>query len=370
MRRWRGVDKQRQPLPPTHDYYGLRAKVLAAFETMAIDQAQAMGVLDKTQDFAYGNPDRNQFLGFDGVVFAAPRKGPAPSVGQYTTGEGITVRGTKWGISSTRVDGQSRSRIITSLHHIHENLDGSYASEQAVVREVIPRLHATADGGMKGLLVDSVIRGNDVIALQRQGITVVNNPHAASNPKGGPGKRHNESRVEKSHLRRVVTHQNDFGNTCEHYIFAVGGEFLQALMNNMGEYQLERVEHLDYQQRWNRDGTRREYHRIRIACANGPAITERVSLFHTSPMSTDPDYNWGEVVRVYPPGSAAFKFLYGARNDTEVRHADLKARVKHLPRDVAGQELRLLGAAIASNALSWQIHLQAHGEPNVIDDTA
>ena len=50
---------------------------------MAIDQAQAMGVLDKTQDFAYGNPDRNQFLGFDGVVFAAPRKGPAPSVGQY-----------------------------------------------------------------------------------------------------------------------------------------------------------------------------------------------------------------------------------------------------------------------------------------------
>lgn len=60
--------------------------------------------------------------------------------------------------------------------------------------------------------------------------------------------------------------------------------------------------------------------------------------------------------------------LYGGRNDTEARHADLKARVKYLPRDVMGQELRLLGASVAINAIAWQVHLQAHGEKNVIDD--
>ena len=48
----------------------------------------------------------------------------------------------------------------------------------------------------------------------------------------------------------------------------------------------------------------------------------------------------------------------------------LKARVKHLPQDVAGQELRLLGAGMAINAIAYQVHLQAHGLPNVIDDTA
>jgi len=33
-----------------------------------------------------------------------------------------------------------------------------------------------------------------------------------------------------------------------------------------------------------------------------------------------------------------------------------------------GQELRLLGASVAINAIAWQVHLQAHGEKNVIDD--
>lgn len=55
---------------------------------------------------------------------------------------------------------------------------------------------------------------------------------------------------------------------------------------------------------------------------------------------------------------------------TEARHADLKARVKHLPADAAGQHLRLLGGSIAKNALAWQTHLRVHGENNVIDDTA
>ncbi len=145
---------------------------------------------------------------------------------------------------------------------------------------------------------------------------------------------------------------------------------MQVITNSMGDQQLEQLEYVGYQQRLNADGTRREYHRVKVTCDQGQDFIERVPLFHTSPTSNDPDANWGEYVRVYPPGGAAFKYLYGARNDTEARHHDLKARVKHLPEDVAGQQLRLLGAAIANNALSWQAHLREHAKSNVIDDTA
>lgn len=57
-------------------------------------------------------------------------------------------------------------------------------------------------------------------------------------------------------------------------------------------------------------------------------------------------------------------------NDTESRHTNIKARAKYLPIDVPGHELRLLGAAMTMNAVAWQLHLQAHGEANVLDDTA
>lgn len=93
-------------------------------------------------------------------------------------------------------------------------------------------------------------------------------------------------------------------------------------------------------------------------------------LFHTDPTSSDPDYNWGEVSRVFAPGTPEFAYLYGQRNDTEARHADLKRRITYMPKSVAGQELRLLGAALAINAVALQAHLRHHDRPNVLDDTA
>jgi hypothetical protein len=68
--------------------------------------------------------------------------------------------------------------------------------------------------------------------------------------------------------------------------------------------------------------------------------------------------------------SARREPLYGARNDTEARHADLKSRIKYLPPDVPGQDLRMLGAMVTANALAWQVHLQAREQPNVFDGTA
>lgn len=182
VRRFRGVDLKNNPLDKTHEYYGLRDAIHDAFRRASIDQAQAMGVLRTDQQFVYGNPDRNQFIGFDGVVFAVRNHRTADTVDTHRTGTGHDATGSKFGLFSMRVDGQRHSRVIFDLAHIHKRLDGSHASEQDVIRELTVPLTALTDGGAKGLLVDSVARGELVTHLQRHGITVVNYPHAKSNP--------------------------------------------------------------------------------------------------------------------------------------------------------------------------------------------
>lgn len=67
---------------------------------------------------------------------------------------------------------------------------------------------------------------------------------------------------------------------------------------------------------------------------------------------------------------ADFRYLYGARNDTESRHVDLKSRITYLPPDIPGQDLRMLSAMVTANAWAWQVHLQAREQPNVFDGTA
>ena len=148
--------------------------------------------------------------------------------------------------------------------------------------------------------------------------------------------------------------------------------------DEFGEPDVEHLTIVDYFQRPNENDTRREYFTVRIPCTRGGDFTTDVPLFHTDTKGRDtkgrdhkrpvtkhpdPEYNWGEVMRVYPPSSPEFKYLYGARNDTEARHNDLKARIKNFPSDVPGQELRLLGAAIMINACAWAVHLQAQANP-------
>jgi hypothetical protein len=419
---WRGHDKQRKPLAPGHGYYGIRPLVLEAFRRNAVDQAQAMGVLDPGAKFFYRKADRNQFVGVDGVVHPTSKKRKSPSSALHSTGVG-PVFGSKYTIFSVRVDGQYMSRVILDFKHTRKGLAGSANDEAAAIREIAPTLrdlarrkrrdHDSAEwetyphSGMKGLLVDSVIRGRDVIDLHRDGIIVINYPHAASNPDGGPGKRLNPTRREKSALRTIATHLDTNGDPCEHPIYANGGELVQLLTAANGTDIIQVLPVVDYEvrqaakkktpptgQRTGKPGTktaarataraagkaaeqrslnRREYLIVTVPCRSTSVnldFTCRVPLFHTPDVSGDPEVNWGEVCRIYPVGSAEFKYLYSGRNDTEARHADLHRRTLHFPADVPGQELRLLGAALAINAVSWQVHLQAHSEDNVLDDTA
>lgn len=382
--RWRGVAKPPRPFPKNHPlhgvkrpgvpfpighpYYGIRDKAFATLRKAGISQAHAMGILHPDNPFAYAKPDRNLFVGADGVVMKCSPK--SASTALHSTGVG-PVHGTKYTVFSTRISGQYMSRLIFDLVHTHKEHPGSQRDEKDAVLDVMPELLRLSKGGIRGLLVDSAVRGSAVTTLHRQGIRVINYPHAQSNSNGGAGRRLDPGRVEKSKLRYIASHTNHLNQNCEHPIFAVGGEFMELVMNGDGTDAARALDIRDYEHRQS-NGVHRERLLLHIPdCAFGDAFDVMVPLFHDNPVSTAPrGENWGEVVRLYPPGSKRFKYLYGARNDTEARHADLKARVKHLPHDVLGQELRLLGAAMSINAIAWQVHLQAHGLPNVLDDTA
>lgn len=367
--KWRGRDKTGQSVPPGHPWHRLRQRIIARFEAISTVQAQQMGLLDPQLDFQYQRPLRSQYAGFDGTVMPVSRRHKGDPAREWKTGDGRTVYGSKYTIASTRVSGEAHSRVFLAFAQTGKSRDSVYPDEEKAVLDMATRLRDLSDGGLKGIVVDSAIRGHAVSHLQRQSLTVVNYPHAQSNPDGGPGKRLTTTRQEKNHLRRISIHTDENGTPCEHFIYAFGGELVQLVETDEG-HTIARLPVTKYEQRRNSDGSRREYKTVQIDCDIAGPYAERVALFHTDATSTDPAYNWGEVVRVFAPSSAEFQYLYGARNDTEARHADLKSRIKYLPPDVAGQDLRMLAAMVTANAVAWQVHLQARQQANIFDGTA
>ena len=369
---WRGVDKKGNRLPSTSPWHGLRRRIMARFRELSIQQAQAMGALPPGSEFFFKDPNPLNFIGVDGSVWPLARKGKTPSASEHGVGGNTkNVYGSKYTLFSIRIVGQYLSRLIFDFTHTGKDKEHSLANDEAAAISLIaPELQALTNGGMLGIVVDSVIRGDAVTELQRRhGLIVVNHVYAESNPDGKAGKRHNATRKEKSHLRSTLRHIGKANIACEHPLFLYGGHLVEMVTDGDGHDQPRKVEIIKYLRYRNKDGSWREYHHVKIPCPLAPDgfITKRVALFHDA--EDDPKFNYGEYARTLPPHTDAFQRLYSTRNDTEARHADLKARTKFFPRDVPGQEVRLLGACIANNALALHVHLQAHGLPNAIDNT-
>lgn len=339
--RWRGLKKTAdgrfEPLVEGDPYYGVRQRVMLRFRELAVLQAMQMGLLGVDSRHSFHNPDPAAFIGVDGTVFPMPKrkKKDACSEPHSVGGQTKPRWGSKFTIFSARIPGQRYSRVILDFAHTGHAPGSAYSSESEATLAIAPAIRALSGDSVQGILVDSAIRGRDVVTLERGHLTVVNWPHAASNPDGGPGKRNGRGRVEKSHLRTVLTHGEKAHHLCAHRIYAVGGVLAELTTDAAGDPVLIKKARLSVKRRKNRDGTRREYHEIEITCPLAGDFSALIPLFHTDPTSSDPEANWGEVVRTYPPGSKEFTLLYGQRNDTEARHADIKSRIKHLPCNAA-----------------------------------
>ncbi len=378
---WKIVDNQLVPLDQQDDYYDVDERLVETFTPQAVLQAQNMGRFDPDQPFQHKDPDLSQHVHSDGTVFKAPKDKRDVDNSSYDTHDegGVPNKayGTKFAILSTRIQGQPHSRVICSFAHVGTDKLSAASQEAEACVGLVLELRDLSHGGVKGIIMDSALRGQGITGLQRQWITVTNYPHAEKNPNRSAGQRFSEGRVEKDHLAKVVEHYNN-GVPCYHYLYWYCGILLEKYVSSDGTPDVRHVEIPEYSARKNRGphdpkngiyAERREYFTVTINCTIENPVTTRVPLFHREAVEGVLEFNYGEYVRVFAPFSPQYIFLYACRNDTEARHAELKQRIKYMPRNVRGQRLRLLAAALAMNAINWQYHLQAHGEPNIFDNT-
>lgn len=386
LRKWRGQPTFDKDGNQTRNpWAGVRAAVIAQFRTDAMKLAQSLGYLNPNERLSWDNPRREQGVVYDGTVwsFRNALKATASTAPWNIGGpDGPLVTGSK--IVTATVRGKDHgSRVVLDILHSghHHSSEGTH--EAASIRLSLDRLRplaTTSTGktkkeGIRILIVDSVIRGQDVIDIQRSGVIVVNYPHAKSNPgrkdtkKGERAKRFNPTRKEHSQLRATIEHRDANGHLCIHPVMAIGGTLVHMTENSHGDYEPHPLTVINYERRPNADHTAwREYQNVVIPCHSGDLIA-RIALFQTDPNSTDPIANYGETVRVWSPSSPQAGYLYGRRNDSESWHNTLKHIIKRMNHDAADQLTRVLGVALAENATTKQRDLRQRGLANVLSDS-
>lgn len=374
LTRWRAqptLNMDGEEVP--HPWAGVRQAVFQQFRLDAMALAQELGYLDPDHALFWKNPDRTQAVVYDGTVFTfknATEADASCNVWHIGGPKGTRVVGSK--ITTAMVRGPEHgSRVILDVLHTGKHTASEGSDEAASIMLSLRRLTQIAHGGIKILIVDSVIRGQQVSEIQRDGIIVVNYPHAAANPDarktqaGKRRKRINPNRKEKSRLRDVVRHRDERGLPCVHPIYAVGGMLVHVTQDSDGEFHPHPVT-IEKYERQRDNKTVREYQIVAIPCGT-TVIRRRVPLFHDERGGLKG--NWGEFVRVWGPHTPQMAYLYGRRNDSESHFNALKDNTKWMLHDAADQLARVLGASLSENALTRQRARYNAGLPNAISDT-
>ncbi|MDA9802785.1 hypothetical protein N9C30_00290 [bacterium] len=175
--------------------------------------------------------------------------------------------------------------------------------------------------------------------------------------------RHADVDAETSQLRRICRHEFANGVPCEHSLYWLGVKLVERVIDVNGATTVAPATITEYYQRGVRTtgkeggvtafGPCHEYFTVTNACSSAGEFTEGTPPFHIGSISTDPDYDWGEVDRVFVPTITEGQFPRRAPNDNEARHTNPKALSKYLRIDVLRQGLRLLGAAVPMNSVTW-----------------
>ena len=156
-----------------------------------------------------------------------------------------------------------------------------------------------------------------------------------------------------------MSHVTPRGTRCEHALIVIGSVPHTRTLDDEGNETLVELEVVAGQQRTNKSGVRRSYHRYKVPCIHG-------QFQHTHRLYPDDEGRiiHGEVTRFYPTNTPQFYNLYGRRNATESWHAELK-RIRRRPpvRGIAMQSFYLSCMIVLQNARNIERMRRAAGPP-------
>ncbi|MCF8526552.1 MAG: hypothetical protein K9G80_03450 [Candidatus Nanopelagicales bacterium] len=349
----------------------VRGSAHEQFRSDACTRARTRGLFNADQPLRYNTIDPGQHIVFDGTVFA----GPATKQTTRADGEGFQLKsGTErvWGskvvFASTRSD-DYQSRLVLDYEQVTGQTATGVGDEAAATITSTLRLKEELPG-LRGVIVDSILRGKHLTHLAGHGVIVTNYPHAERNPDSKEGGRFAEGRIDKRTQLRTLTHKRPNKRTCTHTLVTVGAVIYQPVLNDEGNEVLQECPVTGYTQRRNPSGEHRYYLRVQVPCKHGDLTTD-LPLYHedNSPGAVH-GINRGEHLRFYPPNTANFHALYSRRNDSESYHRQIKQHLTRLPAyRVNRQSLFLLGMALVNNAATRAFEQQRNGEPNPLDGT-
>jgi hypothetical protein len=340
------------------------SKIREILREEAINQAQRMGLLPEDSPFSYRHLDLRQWVVSDGTIFKPPsnRKRKTKETQHIDDASGHHIKngrdsefGTQFALVSTRTLDR-HSRVVLDVEHVAPVVATKRSgNEGETIHRMVCQLKEEIPG-LRGLVVDSIIRGNRLVDLAERGVHVTNYPHAQSNPNRSTEQRMAPDRVEKSHKITSATHERRNGRPCKHDIYAEGGQIFTGAMDVKGNVVMVPLEVVKYEERRSGSGKYKYYFNLRIRCGQGD-FHHRIGLFHTA--EGELNFNRGEYVRLYAPGQERFFALYGRRNDTENSHSNYKGRMTRMRAYGAQmQTLMMLGLMLQENVVTdyvWQL---------------
>lgn len=329
----------------------------------AVRDAQAHGYLNPNRKNSWSKPDGRDFVATDGtVMLPAYGSGPDDSLGPQIVFNDEKASNKPIGskVLTTFAHGDTPgSRIILRADVVPPGPNGSPGGESEPVAHAVRNIMRASNGGLKGVIVDSVLRGKLISELDREGCLTVNYPHAKSNPNRAEGGRNAEGRIERSLELPAMVHSARGAANCQHALIFVGSVPHTRVSDAEGNDQLLPLRIVNQLRRQNKDGSWRSYHVYEVTCIRGD-FQHTHNLFP----KVESSINYGESGRFYPTDSEQFKTLYGRRNATESWHAELKRNRKRLPvRGMKMQSFYLCCLVITENARNIERMRRAAAPP-------
>ena len=355
------------------EWADVRARVEKAQMGAAMSEAKRLGHFHPDCPLSYNKVDFRQWVTTDGTVLKAPSDHSPDEDTQHRTDDasglhskgGSTARGSKYVLIET-VSDEDRGRFIVAAAHVTPKPGKQQGDEAEPTVTAVLNLKQIASG-VRGVIVDTVLRGNHIKTLARNGIITVNIPPAAENPDRQTQGRNSENRVERIQYLRTHEHTLPNGHTCKHRLHTAGSAIHQERYDDEGNTILVRLPNaITGYDRPNADGSSRWYVEYPVPC---PHDDTTVAVRIDGPGRADSKaWSWTDLMRFYPVGSPQFGLLYGRRNATESVHRQYKRKAERVPAyGYTRQLLFVIGYIATHNAVARAFHLRRAGKPNALD---